>query len=210
MKQFILTICLSLSALMLKAQDMATLFTSIPDQKIPQLENAWRKDLIDLYNSGKEARLKNNMNGFSVLRKLTADYLLIETTERSQVEMKLLPLINNTHIICMITTVDGPVADSRVEFFTTEWEPLVAEDMLASLSRKDFLKETNHPEDPDLQYALSRLDMELIHYQLNPDDLTLTATYTTPQYLNKEDREKVEPFLRASSITLRWEKYHFR
>ena len=38
---------------------------AMPDQYIPQLEHAWRKDLVDLYTSGKESRLKNTMNGFS-------------------------------------------------------------------------------------------------------------------------------------------------
>lgn len=66
----------------------------MPDQYIPQLEHAWRKDLVDLYTSGKESRLKNTMNGFSTLQKLTNDYLLLQTTERSTVEMKLLPLVN--------------------------------------------------------------------------------------------------------------------
>lgn len=210
MKQLILILCLSLAASLTKAQDMATLFTSIPDHKIPQLESAWRKDLVDLYQSGKEARLKNTMNGYSTLRQLTADYLLLETTERSQIEMKLFPLINNTHIICMITTVNGPVADSRVEFYTTEWQPLATPDMVTLPGSTDFLNEKSNPEDPNFQYALSRLDMELIHYRLSPDSLTLTATYTTPQYLSKEDREKVLPFLRSSAITLQWDKYHFK
>lgn len=56
-------------------------------------------------------------------QKLTNDYLLLQTTERSTVEMKLLPLVNNTYVVCMISTVNGPVPDSRIEFFTTNWEP---------------------------------------------------------------------------------------
>ena len=67
----------------MKAQDMDAVFVAMPDQYVPQLENAWRKDLIDLYNSGKEAKLKNTMNGFSTLKKLTDDYLLLQVTERS-------------------------------------------------------------------------------------------------------------------------------
>lgn len=95
---------------------MDALFISMPDQNIPQLENAWRKDLVDLYKSGKDATLKNTMNGSSSLKKLTSDYLLLQATERSSIEMKLLPLVNNTNVICMIRTVNGPVADSQIEF----------------------------------------------------------------------------------------------
>lgn len=123
MRRVIVTLLICVFALGMNAQDMTSVFTAMPDQYIPQLEHAWRKDLVDLYTSGKESRLKNTMNGFSTLQKLTNDYLLLQTTERSTVEMKLLPLVNNTYVVCMISTVNGPVPDSRIEFFTTNWEP---------------------------------------------------------------------------------------
>lgn len=210
MKRFFLLIGLSAFFLGMKAQDMATLFVSMPDQKIPQLESAWRKDLIDLFKSGKEARLKNTMNGYSILQKLTPDYLLLQSTGRSTVEMKLLPLVNNTHVICVVTTIKAPVADSRVEFFTTEWQPLDAADLFTPVSAAAFLKPGADKENPDYQYALSRLDMEMVQYDLSPDNLTLTATYTTPLYLSSEDREKVMPFLESSPVVMNWEKYHFK
>ena len=92
MKRLFLSILLCVFVWGMKAQEMDAVFVAMPDQYVPQLENAWRKDLIDLYNSGKEAKLKNTMNGFSTLKKLTDDYLLLQVTERSTVEMKLLPL----------------------------------------------------------------------------------------------------------------------
>ena len=96
MKRLFLSILLCVFVWGMKAQEMDAVFVAMPDQYVPQLENAWRKDLIDLYNSGKEAKLKNTMNGFSTLKKLTDDYLLLQVTERSTVEMKLLPLVNDT------------------------------------------------------------------------------------------------------------------
>ena len=115
MKRLFLFILLCVFVWGMKAQEMDAVFVAMPDQYVPQLENAWRKDLIDLYNSGKEAKLKNTMNGFSTLKKLTDDYLLLQVTDRSTVEMKLLPLVNNTYVVCMITTVYGPVPDDRLE-----------------------------------------------------------------------------------------------
>lgn len=210
MRLFILSILLSVFMFGLKAQDMAAVFTAMPDPKIPQLEHAWRKDLIDLYTAGKEAKLKNTMNGYSTLQKLTPDYLLLETTERSTMEMKLLPLVNKTYVVCVITTVNGPVPDSRVEFFTTEWQPLESEDMFVPVEAGWFLKEEADKTDPAYLDAISRLDMNLIHYTLSPDNEQLTATYTTPLYLSKEEREKVLPFVKAEPKVYMWEKFHFK
>lgn len=210
MKRLIFSILICMLALGSKAQDMAAVFISMPDQNIPQLENAWRKDLVDLYKSGKEARLKNTMNGFSALKNLTFDYLLLQVTDRSTVEMKLLPLVNNTNVICMVKTVNGPVPDSRIEFFTTEWEPLTASDLFTPVEADWFIKEDADKNSTAFLDAASRLDMDLIQYSLSPENLTLTATYTTPQYLSLEDRKIVTPFIKEAPKVYTWEKFHFK
>lgn len=210
MKRLILFIVLCVFVSGVKAQEMDALFVSMPNQYIPQLDDAWRKDLIDLYNSGKEAKLKNTMTGFSTLKKLTPDYLLLQATERSTVEMKLLPLVNNTFIICMVTTVSGPAPDSRVQFFTTDWKPLPSSDLFTPVTGGWFIKEDADRNSIAFIEAASRLDMDLIHYSLSPDALTLTATYTTPLYLEKKAQEKVQPFLKENPRVYTWEKSHFK
>ncbi|MEG1545578.1 MAG: DUF3256 family protein, partial [Tannerellaceae bacterium] len=58
--------------------------------------------------------------------------------------------------------------------------------------------------------ATAALDMELIKYALSPDNVTLIATYTTPQHLSKQDRESLTPFLKDSSKVYTWERSHFK
>jgi len=189
---------------------MTSLFTGMPDSYLPQLETAWRKDLVDLYNSGKEARLQNMMTGFSELKKLTPDYLLLQTTEKSTLEMKLFPLVNNTPIICVVSTVFGPVPDSKVNFYSPDWEPLEVKDLFTPVTSSWFIKEDADKNVDEYLDAMALLDMELIRYQLDPEKHTLTATYTTPEYLNKEDRDKVEPFIKAEAKIYTWDKFHFK
>ena len=50
MKRLFLSILLCVFVWGMKAQEMDAVFVAMPDQYVPQLENAWRKDLIDLYN----------------------------------------------------------------------------------------------------------------------------------------------------------------
>ncbi|SEG19773.1 DUF3256 family protein [Parabacteroides chinchillae] len=210
MRHLFISILFCVLVVGVKAQNIDALFVSMPDQNIPQLDDAWRKDLVELYNSGKEAKLKNTMNGYSTLLKLTDNYLLLQVTERSTVEMKLLPLVNMTNIICMVTTVNGPVADSKVEFFTTDWKPLDTADLLTPVSPDWFIRDNADKNSDAFRTAISLLDMHLIKYALAPDDLTLTATYTTPLYLNKDDRERVLPFLKESPKVYAWDKSHFK
>ena len=210
MKRVLIVVWLAFCAFQLRAQDMAEVFVAMPDEYVPQLEDAWRKDLVDLYRSGENAQLKNNMNGTSRLLKLTKDYLLLESTERTIVEMKLLPLINNTFVICKIVTLKAPVADSRISFFSPDWKPLNTSDLLEPVSAGWFIREDTDKESMAFQEVTSRLDMDLFEYKLSPDDYTLTQTYTTPQYTDKEIQEKLKPFLKGSPKVYTWTKSYFK
>ena len=51
--------------------------------------------------------------------------------------------------------------------------------------------------------------MHLMKAQLSKDDHSLTFIYTTPEYLNEEDREKLLPHLRKDPIVFRWDEGRF-
>lgn len=209
MKRIVLLCLLVMSVLPLKAQDMAAVFIAMPDEYVPQLEDAWRKDLVDLYRSSGKAQLKNNMNGYSSLEKLTDNYLLLQSTERTTIEMKLLPLVNNTFVICQVVTVKGPVADSRVSFFSPDWKPLETTDMLTPVAADWFIREDADKQSVSYLESTSRLDMDLFRFQLSPDDYTLTQVYTTPEYLDKETQKKLKPFLKDAPKVFTWKKSSF-
>ena len=209
MKRFFILLIGVCSIFAVSAQDMATFFIQIPDRYLPHLEDAWRKDLVDLYQSGKPAVLDNTMAGSSTLQKLTSDYLFLQSTERSTLEIRLLPLINNTFIACVITTVFAPVADSRVAFFTTEWQPLSSSEIWTSANMDSFLKEDIDRNDESYREARSYLDMDLIHYRLDPNQLTMEAVYTTPEYLSPEECFKVKSFLKETPKVYSWRTGRF-
>ena len=191
------------------AQNMADFFIRMPDSYLPQLEDAWRKDLVDLYQAGKPAVLENTMGGSSTLQNLTTDYLFLQTTERSTMEIRFFPLINHTFIACVITTVFAPVADSRVEFYSTEWQPLPVSDLWTPAKVEWFIKEDTDRNADDFLNVMSYLDMELIHYHLDPEELTMEATFSTPDYLSSEEREMVKPFLKDIPKTYSWRAGRF-
>ena len=184
-----------------KAQKMEDIFVQMPNEFIVQLEEAWRKDLVDLYKSGKPAVLDNTMQGKSTLNVLTEHYLKLQSTEHSVVELRLLPLVNNTYIICMIHTVYGPVADSRVSFYTTEWKRLTVDDIFLPVTEDWFWKADTAQ--ASLDY-LSRLDVFLVKYSLSEENTTLTAEYMTPLYLDDDNQRLVKPLLKNEPKKYIW------
>ena len=206
MKRLIFVLLLTGFFVSVNAQKIEDCFIKIPNDLIIQLDVAWRKDLVGLYKSGKPAELENTMMGKSVLKKLTDQYLLLQSTERSTLELRLLPLINNTLIICMIETVYAPVADSRTSFYTTDWQPLAADDLLTPVSVEWFWKED--VDQTELAY-LSRSEPFFVKYSLSDEDTVLMAEYTTPLYLDEEKRQIVKPLLKTEPKIYKWKSSRF-
>jgi hypothetical protein len=204
MKHLIISILVFSVAGLAHSQTVAEIFTKIPDDMIIQLEEAWRKDLIDLYKSGKTASLENTMQGRSVLKKLTDDYLFLETTERSTLEIKLLPLINETYVLCVISTVYAPVADSKTEFYTIDWKKLPDRVLFTPVTGAWFWKEDADTASFEYIEAKSLVNLDLIKYSLNADNHTMTAEYMLPEYLEEEERAKLLPFLKTDKKVYEW------
>ncbi|MDR2385132.1 MAG: DUF3256 family protein [Tannerella sp.] len=209
MKQLIISILTFIHVSFANSQTVADIFIKMPDKMIIQLEKAWRKDIIDLYKSGKTASLENTMQGRSVLKKLTNNYLFLETTERSSLEIKLLPLINDTYIICVISTVYAPVADSKAEFYTIEWKKLPDKELFTPITGAWFWKENVDTLSVKYIEAQSLILFDLIKYSLNENDNTMTAEYTFPESLSDEERKKLLPFLKTENKVYEWKLSRF-
>ena len=209
MRKSVIGLLLVCSIVYAKAQSIEELFVKMPDDLVVQLEEAWRKDLVDLYKSGKTATLENTMQGKSTLQKLTNDYMLLQLTERSTVELKLLPLVNNTYIICKIETAYGPVADSRVSFYTTEWQMLPADGMFTPVTKDWFWNDGVDRLSPKFQDAVSMLNIYLVKYSLCAENMSLVAEYMTPSYIDKEHQEVVRPLLKTDNKTYEWKSGRF-
>lgn len=99
---------------------MRDVFAQLPDSILPLMTRNNRLDCIDFIENGMEARVKNKFNDQVILEALTEDFLLIRTSESSNVEMKLMPLGSDT-LICVNRIYLGPTEDSDVRLYDINW-----------------------------------------------------------------------------------------
>lgn len=192
------------------AQDMKTVFVAMPDSVTPLLTKVNREDCIDFLDSNMKAVVKNRFGNVAEMKVLTDDYVLMQTSEVGTLEMKLLPLADSTKVICMVKTVNVPVADSSVRFYTSDWsQQLDVKEFLQLPSMDAFFLPNDSLKDEAI-LTRKKADMHLMKAQLSKEDTFLTFIYTTPDYLNEEDREKLLPHLRKEPIVLRWSEGKFR
>lgn len=197
----------------LNAQTAKSCFLQVPDSLLPLLSEVNRADFIDFLESNMKAEVSNRLGGKSEMTHLTDSYINIRLTSQSTWQMKLLPgQKEGEQVICVVSTVSAPAADSRIGFYTTDWTPLPARKFLPALpAPADFI--APRAEDDTLSHyayrdAVERADISFLQAHLSPDNTDLMFIFSTPRFLEKETAEILKPYLRRS-VTYLWDGKKF-
>ena len=209
MKKTLFIIGMLLCVLSLHAQNMRTLFIAMPDSVAPLLTKVNREDFVDFLASNMKAEVKNRFGKPSELKKLSDDYLFLQTTERSTMEMKLLPLNDSVKVICVINTICAPACDSKIRFYNTQWQELAQSDFIQFPSAEAFYLPVDTLAAEAFPAMREKADMELVKVALAENKPVITFVYTTPDYLAKGEREKLAPYLKKEPIVYEWKEGKF-
>lgn len=194
MKKFLFILLLCSLTFSASAQNMRTLFMDAPEFVLPLLPRNTRADCIDFADAGMSYPVSNLLGGKSVLKMLTDDYLLLQSSSVSTVEMKVLPLADS-FVICVVKSVSAEATDSRIAFYDADWKQLDSSTFFKAPSIRDFFNEAD-------ENILDICDMYLVSLKLDADNESIVAEYTMPDYMSAEEAEKVRPLLKK--IVYRW------
>ena len=210
MQRILLIVLTFFCVLSATAQNMKSVFVSMPDSIAPLLTQTNKEDCIDFLDSNMKAVVKNRFGNEAEMKALTENYVLMQTSPVGTLEMKLLPVNDSTNVVCMVKTVCASACDSEVHFYTSDWsKKLDAKNFLQTPEADAFFLPNDTLTDEDALIR-KKADMHLMKVSLSKDDASLTYIYSTPDYLNEEDREKLLPHLRKEPIVLRWQDGKFR
>lgn len=209
MKRLIVLLFFFTTFCLVRAQEAKTCFINMPDSMNVLFTSVNRADFVDFLESNMKAEVSNRLGGKSEMTRLTADYIRIKTTPQSEWQMKLLSVNDSTKIICTVSTVSAPVADSHIRFYTSDWQELPLADRLPALPVKaDFLPSLPDTVSYGVRDAYRQADLFFLKADLSEQDATLTFTFTTPDLMEKEAAEKLKPFVRRPVIYV-WKEGQF-
>ena len=192
------------------AQNMRSVFIAMPDSITPLLTKVNKEDCVDFLDSQMKAEVKNRFDGTAEMKVLTEDYTLVQTSEIGTLEMKLLPVNDSTKVVCMVKTVYASACDSDVRFYASDWSKELDAASFLQRSSADVFFLPNDTLSEEGILIRKKADMHLMKASLSKDEPTLTFIYTTPDYLNQEDQEKLLPHLRKEPVVLEWKDGKFR
>ena len=192
---------------MVQAQKMRDVFAEMPDDVLRVMTKNNRLDCIDFIENNMTAKVCNRLEGFSELKRLTSDYLDLSLTERTRVEMKLLPIADSLNIIAVVKTYSGPMKMSTLTLYDAEWKRLPEKDYITFPQYEAYwvLNDTlGHDEVKRLQ---SLQDMHFITMSLEETSCRLVFELH-PGDVEKEDAEQMKKVLQP--IVFEWEGKKFR
>lgn len=204
--RFVLLFSILLS-LSVNAQDINSVFISMPDSLSPLLTKVNRQDFADFLSSGMKAVVKNRFEGKSEMLKLTDTYLKLKTTSSSSEEMKLLPLNDSVNVVCVVKTYAGPAEDSSVSFYSTDWKELPLRNFISLPEHEDFYKPS-----ADSVSVVTKEDfaseMYMMKAELSDKDNTIVFKCTSSETMGKESAEQVKPYT-LDSLRYNWKNGKF-
>lgn len=211
MKRTFFTIILSIIILIpLSAQDISSILLSMPENLIYGLE-ASQKNLL-IANPDDTAKMTVDRGRLGQIYRLgmSPDFISVETSDAGTIQIKLLPLINDSQIICVVTTVCSNACDSHIQFYTTKWMPIEQSDLFPQKNKDWFIEPDADKNSQAFINAYAALDMNPMRIELSPNDTSLKVYYDIDKYLSDEDYKKIEPFLIENPKIFYWDKSTYK
>lgn len=197
-----LLIFISTSAFSQKIDDV---FKTMPNSILPGLSEGNRT--MFLVDTGKTV-IPYPLGEIEKLA-YSPNFLKMKTSEIGTTQIKLLPLINDTQIICVIKTVCGNACDSNIKFYSTDWKELDANTLLPRISAESFLDESKKDTD-NYKFAVSLPDIYPISAEFENGSNTLILKLDFKKYLSNEQLAEIKPFIKSETLTLNWNNTSFK
>lgn len=209
MKRFFLLLLMSSFIWQAKAQKMRDVFAHMPDTVLNLLTEYNRLDCIDFIENDREAKVRNRLDGFSILQRLTDNYLRLQLTASTQVEMKLLSGKDSLEYIALLKTYSAPAKSSVVSLYTLDWQKLPASSFLKTPDFDAFWKQPLPTDKVEADSVLSlkkKMDLRPVVASLSENDESLTFTL---QPANLEEKDSISISKRIEPVVYQWNRNQF-
>lgn len=190
MKKIFLILLVTFSLLPLNAQNMRQIWLEMPDSIVPYLNRSLRTELADYVTMGMKSEVMNALRDTTRIEKLTDDYILVQLSNATKLEIKSL----DASTIAMIQTWCGPLAESKLSLFSNNWEAKQLNiDVSPMFVKPDTMSQQRYSE------LLDMANVTMNEMQLSVKDNSLTIKYSVP-LLSSTDKKEMQAILRQRKL----------
>ncbi len=203
-----------LSALSTYAQtDIETCWKEMPDSIIPILNKTTRAELVALYKSKDTLGTSNALGGKTTISKLTPNFIEVELTKASSLQILLLQENDSTQILCMQKSFGSPVLESEMTFYSTNWARIDKSFGLPDTSNEKALMNIVPIENDSLskekaEELKSKLNPVMARTTLSENEGGTLTLYLDTVLLTEEEKNMFKNIKMQKS--LKWENGFFK
>lgn len=192
------------------SQTISEIILDMPDSVIYGMSTDLKEDLIS-NPTDSIFEIKDHDLYASIKRlSFSEDYMKISTSEVGEIQIKLLPLINDTKIICVVKTVCKGICDSHLSFYSLKWTPIDNDGLYPKPELKWFLKEDVDKDSETFKNAIALVDILPVKLILSKDSESLIAELNIEKYMDEKSYKDLKPFLNDNPKILTWNKTSFK
>ena len=206
MKRIVTIMILALAVMTVRAEDLRTLFIGMPDSIMPALTRSDRMDFMDYMDSGMKAKVRNKLGGESVMTRFEDNMLTVVTSGAGRMDMVLFRLKSGSNLICIISTVTAKYDDSRLAFYTENWEPVATSGLIELPVFDDYLTKEALNSDSVVDFKKkSMLRLQAV----TPLDGALEFRYTSLDDLGL-DADRYRSWIKQAPLRYEWNGKRFK
>ena len=173
-------------------------FSDAPATVFPSIDRMTRLDMIDYYNSGSPKPSKNAFKGDCRILSASDSQITVATSKVSEVELSLLTQGRDT-LLMVVTTLNTPVPDSSVKFYTARWKEIDKGLFMVPMLDDWTLPEAKERK-KDLENAVPFI---LAKFTYAPETSTFTLTNNLGDFLPENDAKWVSPLMHKQ-LSYKW------
>ena len=187
MKRFRFGLCLAAMPVTMMAQQVRKMWVNMPTSIVGSLEKSTRQELLDLKEMKKKAVISGPLGEECSIDTLTADYLSARLSDVSTLQMKMLPTSSGDSLLCLVQTYAGPLPESSISFYTSDWKalPMPSMHLDVDLQRPDTMTQD------DFSKLQALFDPKLISFTLSPSNKDLVVALS-PVIISEEEKAHVK------------------
>ena len=206
MKRIVTIMILALAVMTVRAEDLRTLFIGMPDSIMPALTRSDRMDFMDYMDSGMKAKVRNKLGGESVMTRFEDNMLTVVTSGAGRMDMVLFRMKSGSNLICIISTVTAKYDDSRLAFYTENWEPVATSGLIELPVFDDYLTKEALNSDSVVDFKKkSMLRLQAV----TPLDGALEFRYTSLDDLGL-DADRYRSWIKQAPLRYEWSGKRFK
>ncbi len=133
----ILALILVALSITTQAREIRSVWKSMPDSLVFTIDKVRRLEMLDLVDYKVKAEVDNRLGSHSVMDTITSNYLHIMVSKASELSMRLLPTAEGDTLVCMVYTYKAPKPESKISFYSLDWQQLDASKYLPFASIAD-------------------------------------------------------------------------